>query len=157
VPVSLSDLASSVLEQLRATEPARVLEGIIEPDLWVEGDPALLRALLENLIGNAWKFTSKRAKARIQIGLANPGLEPAYFVRDDGPGFDMSYAARLFEPFQRLHSSQEFAGTGVGLATVHRIVRRHGGRIWAEATVGHGATFYFTLALSPGVGRPPAM
>jgi light-regulated signal transduction histidine kinase (bacteriophytochrome) len=143
--VSLSDLAGTVLEHLKASESARVIEAVVEPDLVAQGDPALLRALLENLIGNAWKFTSKTDQARIEIGRAPSDAEPAYFVRDNGPGFDMAYAAKLFEPFQRLHSSQEFPGTGIGLATVHRIVRRHGGRIWAEATVGGGATFYFTL------------
>ncbi len=114
-------------------------------DLVVRGDAHLLRALIENLVGNAWKFTSKRSDARIALGREEVNGVPAYYVRDNGAGFDMGLAHKLFAPFQRLHNLSEFEGTGVGLATVQRIVRRHGGRIWAEAAENQGATFRFTL------------
>jgi light-regulated signal transduction histidine kinase (bacteriophytochrome) len=113
--------------------------------LIAEGDPRLLRAALENLLSNAWKFTSKREDARIEFGAEPAGGLAAYFVRDNGAGFDMAYAGKLFGVFQRLHSANEFGGTGIGLATVQRIIRRHGGRIWAESEVGRGAIFRFTL------------
>jgi light-regulated signal transduction histidine kinase (bacteriophytochrome) len=109
------------------------------------GDPQLLRALLENLLGNAWKFTSKVHNPRIEFGRERGDGVWAYFVGDNGAGFDMEYAEKLFAPFQRLHSAKEFAGTGIGLATVQRIVRRHGGRIWAQGAVNEGARFHFTL------------
>lgn len=142
--VDLSALSAAVVKRLRDGEPDRNVDVTIEGDLFSDGDPKLLLILLENLVGNAWKFTRKKAHAHIQIG-AERGDERVYFVRDDGAGFDMTLATRLFEPFQRLHARGEFDGTGVGLATAARIVRRHGGRIWAEAKVGDGATFYFTL------------
>jgi light-regulated signal transduction histidine kinase (bacteriophytochrome) len=104
-----------------------------------------VRILLDNLLGNAWKFTSRRAAADIELGTITDRGEQVFFVRDDGAGFDMSHATRMFAPFQRLHSDVEFRGTGIGLATVQRIVERHGGRIWAEGALGRGATFYFTL------------
>jgi light-regulated signal transduction histidine kinase (bacteriophytochrome) len=110
------------------------------------GDANLLAVALENLLGNAWKFTSKRDEATIEFGVDVPhGGRVAYYVRDDGAGFDPRYADKLFGAFQRLHSSEEFEGTGIGLATVARIVHRHGGRVWAESQIGEGATFYFTL------------
>ena len=109
------------------------------------GDERLLRLALENLLDNAWKFTRARARARIEFGVVRQGDETVYFVRDDGAGFDMAYVGKLFAPFQRLHTPAEFEGTGIGLVTVQRIIHRHGGRIWAEAAVEHGATFYFTL------------
>jgi light-regulated signal transduction histidine kinase (bacteriophytochrome) len=144
--VDLSLVAEGVVAQLRASEPNRLVDFVCaEAPMLARGDPALLRVLLENLIGNAWKFTGKRERGRIELGVTRIGQERAYFVRDDGVGFDMAFTAKLFSPFQRLHTTQEFPGTGVGLATVQRIVRRHGGRIWAEARVNHGATFYFTL------------
>jgi light-regulated signal transduction histidine kinase (bacteriophytochrome) len=110
-----------------------------------DGDSRLVTALLENLLGNAWKFTSKRAAARIEVGTERQEGETVYFVRDNGAGFNMEYAAKLFAPFQRLHSPAEFQGTGIGLSTVQRIVTRHGGRIWADAKLDQGATFFFTL------------
>jgi light-regulated signal transduction histidine kinase (bacteriophytochrome) len=105
-----------------------------------------MRVVLQNLLGNAWKFTARRDVPRVELGIhAAPGAAPAYFVRDNGAGFDQAYAGRLFEVFQRLHSEEDFPGTGVGLASVHRIITKHGGRIWAESQAGIGATFFFTL------------
>jgi light-regulated signal transduction histidine kinase (bacteriophytochrome) len=117
----------------------------VQPDLIAGGDPRLLTLVLENLLGNAWKYTGKTPAARIAFGRAGEGDEPVFFVRDNGAGFDMAGAANLFAPFQRLHASQDFEGTGIGLAIVRRIIQRHGGRIWAEAEPGQGATFFFTL------------
>jgi light-regulated signal transduction histidine kinase (bacteriophytochrome) len=117
--------------------------------LLVEGDPDLLATAMENLLANAWKFTSQMPKAHIEVGLTTKDGRSAYFVRDDGAGFDMDHAHKLFGAFQRLHATVEFPGTGIGLATVQRIVRRHGGRIWAEGEVGRGATFSFTLGGAP--------
>ncbi|HEY8040486.1 MAG TPA: ATP-binding protein [Polyangiaceae bacterium] len=151
-PVNLSDMATSVVEHLRAAHPERSVELVCPPGLTARGDPVLLRVLLENLLGNAWKFTAGRPSARIEIGSETSRGETSYFVRDDGAGFDMTYAEKLFAPFQRLHSTREFAGTGVGLATVERVVRRHGGRVWAEGAVGEGAVFHFTLAGPPADG-----
>jgi signal transduction histidine kinase len=148
--VSLSQLADSIVKQLRAIHPDRVVEFVNEADLVVFGDPPLLRAVLENLLGNAWKFTSGRAFARIEFGSTRDQGASTYYVRDNGAGFDMAYADKLFAPFQRLHKVSEFAGTGIGLATVQRIVRRHGGKIWAEGAVNQGATFRFTLTSVAG-------
>jgi signal transduction histidine kinase len=131
--------------ELQQREPHRVVEVRIEAPAVVHGDPKLLRSLLENLIGNAWKFTSGAERAHIEFGTDTVDGEPAYFVRDDGPGFDMSFAAKLFEPFQRAHGVDEYPGTGIGLATVKRIVERHGGRVWVESAEGRGTTFYFTI------------
>ena len=144
--VDLSACAREIAEQLQGTAPGRAAEWVIAPDLFADADPGLVRVLLENLLSNAWKYSGKVARARIELGL-EPRAEgaPAFFVRDNGAGFDMRSASRLFSPFRRLHSEREFPGTGVGLATVERIVRRHGGRIWAEAEPGRGATFRFTL------------
>lgn len=146
--VDLGEVARGVVEHLRTFEPSRPVEIEIAPDLTAVGDPALLRSAMQNLLGNAWKFTRDRAPAQIavtRIGTA-PGGVDVYRVRDNGVGFDMRHAQKLFEPFHRLHSARQFEGTGVGLATVERIVRRHGGRIWAEAAPNQGATFSFTLA-----------
>ena len=118
----------------------------IAPDCVTEGDPKLLRILMQNLLENAWKYSARQAEARIEFGQERLATgETAYFVRDNGVGFDMQYADRLFTPFQRLHKPEEFAGSGIGLATVARIVHRHGGRVWAESVPGQGATLRFTL------------
>ncbi len=143
--VDISHLAEEIVAQLRSLDPGRQVAVDIAPNLKVIGDRHLLRAMLENLLGNAWKFTSKRSDAHIEVGVTDSGPELAYFIRDNGAGFDAQYADKLFGVFQRLHSDREFSGTGVGLAAVQRVVNKHGGRIWAEATVGHGATFYFVL------------
>jgi light-regulated signal transduction histidine kinase (bacteriophytochrome) len=149
-PLDLTAMARIIAEELRRQEPARAVEFALAEDLTVSGDPRLLRVVLENLLGNAWKFTAKKEQTRIEIGsLRQPDGVLAYFVRDNGAGFDMQYAQKLFGAFQRLHRVGEFAGTGIGLATVQRIIHRHGGRIWAEGVVDHGATFYFTLERSP--------
>jgi signal transduction histidine kinase len=150
VPVDLTAVAETVIAQLRASAPDRRVSFTAAPHIVANGDPTLLRALLENLLGNAWKFTSKSESARIELGRTQHEGVTALFVRDNGAGFDMEYAGRLFAPFQRLHSAEDFAGTGIGLATVQRIVRRHGGTIWAEGAVGRGATMFFTL--EPGTG-----
>ncbi len=143
--VNLSAIATAVAQGLRQAAPDRAVEFNIDPDLTATGDERLLHAAFENLLGNAWKYTSKKKKATIEVGATNHNGACAYFVRDDGAGFDMAYADKLFQPFQRLHSASEFEGTGIGLATVQRIVHRHGGRVWAEAAVNKGATVYFTL------------
>ena len=143
--VDLSDLAKSFAEELKRSQPERRVEFLIEGGLLVEGDKSLLRVVLENLLRNAWKFTGKQTHARIEFGALEQEDKRAYFVRDNGAGFDMAYADKLFGAFQRLHGGSEFEGTGIGLATVQRIIHRHGGRVWAEGRVGYGATFYFTL------------
>jgi signal transduction histidine kinase len=144
--IDLSELASGVIAELRRAHPDRRVECLVEGGLTAAGDRRLLQAVLENLLGNAWKFTRPRAgAARIEVGRLPGVAPPTFFVRDNGAGFDMAYASRLFAPFQRLHRAEAFEGTGIGLATVQRIVERHGGEIWAEAAVDQGATFFFTL------------
>jgi len=143
--VDLSVLARTTHARLERSEPGRGVEVAIEGGLEGDGDPRLLAVVFDNLLGNAWKFTSKRTGARVEVGTTTQNGLPAYFVRDNGAGFDMTYATKLFGVFQRLHAAHEFEGTGVGLATVQRIVHRHGGRVWAEGKVDGGATFYFTL------------
>ena len=143
--VELSTLAAVVVDELRRRDPDRNVDVSIAPDLVVAGDGRLMRILLDNLLGNAWKFTAPRANARIEVGKEVVGDETVFYVRDDGAGFDMTHAERLFEPFHRLHTEGEFKGTGIGLATVRRIVERHGGRIWAEGAVGGGAKLFFTI------------
>jgi signal transduction histidine kinase len=145
-PVQLSQLAGFILEELQRQSPTRGLKAEIEPGLTVQGDPTLLRLLLENLLGNAWKYSAKQACAEIRFGTVQIEGRRVFVVSDNGAGFDMRFADRLFGVFQRLHSASDFPGTGVGLALTRRIVRRHGGEIWAESTVGEGARFYFTLA-----------
>jgi signal transduction histidine kinase len=144
-PLDFSTIATTVATQLRETEPARSVDLVIRPHVEGAGDPQLLRVVLQNLLENAWKFTRTRPAARIEFGTVNQHSDLTYFVRDNGVGFDAEYSNRLFKPFQRLHPSREFEGTGIGLATVHRIIQRHGGRVWAESTPGEGATFSFTL------------
>jgi signal transduction histidine kinase len=175
--VDLSALAADIVQTLRQDDTERNVEVIIAPNLVAEGDPALLRLVLENLLGNAWKYTARQAAARIEFGtvaaaappkpageggtrtadvdqsLRTPVI-PVFFVRDNGAGFDMAYAGKLFEVFQRLHSNDDFPGIGIGLATVRRIIERHGGSVRAEAALKRGATFYFTLGTADTHERP---
>jgi len=143
--VNLSAIAREIASELQETDPKRQVEWNIQDGLMAYGDAHLLRAVIENLLGNAWKFSSTKAGAQIEFGKTYDRGQPVYFVRDNGVGFDMTYANKLFRAFQRLHSPGEFEGSGIGLATVQRIIHRHGGRVWAEGVVGQGATFYFTL------------
>jgi signal transduction histidine kinase len=144
-PVSLSDLAREIEGELRREYPNRQVDFRIAPDLVAQGDPALLRSVLRNLLSNSWKFTAKSPEARVEFGRVEQAGKPAYFVSDNGAGFDKESAEALFLPFRRLHDATEFPGTGIGLATVQQIIRRHGGSVWAEGAPGKGATFYFTL------------
>ncbi len=146
VEVDLSALAQNVANELQAEEPGRKVQWHIEPGMAARGDAGLLRILLANLLGNAWKYTGRCATARIEFGCEDVGAGPIYFVSDNGVGFDMKYGEKLFTAFQRLHRAEEFPGTGIGLATVARIVHRHGGKVWAEGKVGEGARFSFSLA-----------
>ncbi len=141
----LSELARETIDELQQREPQRSVEFVAWGDLKVQADRRLLQAALDNLLGNAWKFTARQPAPRIELGVMRDGSRRTYFVRDNGAGFDMEFAGKLFAPFQRLHAVDEFPGTGIGLATVQRIVHRHGGRIWADARVGGGAAFFFTL------------
>jgi light-regulated signal transduction histidine kinase (bacteriophytochrome) len=144
--VDLSELARTIVVDLQKADSGRIVTVNIERRLSVQGDKRLLHIMLTNLLGNAWKFTSKRTPATIDFGREQQGDESVYFVRDNGAGFDMAYVDKLFGAFQRLHTVSEFDGTGIGLATVQRIVRRHGGHVWGEGGVNEGAAFYFTLA-----------
>jgi light-regulated signal transduction histidine kinase (bacteriophytochrome) len=146
VDVDLSAAAEAVAAALRGAEPGREAEFVIQPGLKASGDPDLLGELLEILLGNAWKFTSRHARSRIEFGAAEREGKPAFFVRDDGAGFDPLYAGKLFKPFQRLHGESEFSGIGAGLAIVQSIARLHGGHVAAEGGVEKGATFFFTLS-----------
>jgi len=143
--VDISKLATNIVDDLRKMEPDREPEISIADGIKASGDARLLKIMLFNLLGNAWKFTSKVQKARIAVGQDHQNGSVVFFVRDNGAGFDMAFGHKLFDAFQRLHSAREFEGTGIGLATVNRIVVRHGGRIWAESEVDKGATFYFEL------------
>jgi light-regulated signal transduction histidine kinase (bacteriophytochrome) len=151
VDVDLSALVRRISQRLSAASPDRSSQFVVQEGVHGDGDAHLLAVLLENLLGNAWKFTSKREKAEIVFGCEERGGKSTYFVRDNGAGFDMAHAGKLFGPFQRLHSASEFEGTGIGLATVQRVVQRHDGHVWAEAKSDGGATFFFTL----GGGRKP--
>lgn len=152
-PVDLSALATRIDNQCRAREPERQLQVYIHGGMNARGDARLLLAVFQNLLDNAWKFTSRQALARIDVGCqAGAGGETVFFVKDNGAGFDMAHSHKLFGTFERLHSPGEFPGTGIGLATVKRVIERHGGRVWAESKVGEGATFYFTLSMPEKVG-----
>lgn len=144
-PIDLSQLATQAVDELQQREPRREVETHIATSERIDADPALMTIVLNNLLGNAWKFTRRRPHVRIEFGQIERGDETVFYVRDNGAGFDMNHADKLFGAFQRLHSNHEFEGTGIGLSIVHRIIRRHGGRIWAEAKPDEGATFYFTL------------
>jgi two-component system, NtrC family, sensor kinase len=149
--VDLTKLARTMADRLQHSHPERKAEFVVAEGLVAEGDRALLSILMDNLLGNAWKYTGKRSHARIEVGATADAGQQAFFVRDNGAGFDMAYANKLFGVFQRLHSTREFEGTGIGLATVQRIVRRHGGKVWAEGKVEEGATFYFALSEGGGL------
>jgi light-regulated signal transduction histidine kinase (bacteriophytochrome) len=144
-PVNLSAMASDIAAQLMQADPERVAQVRIAPGLEAMADATLVHSLLDNLLRNAWKFTTRSALARIEVGQEQRQGQEAFFVRDNGCGFDMAFASRLFGPFQRLHQEQEYPGTGIGLTIVQRIVMRHGGRVWAESVPDQGTTFYFTL------------
>ncbi|MBS1767107.1 MAG: hypothetical protein JST05_06865 [Acidobacteria bacterium] len=144
-PMDLSGIAKQVVDELRAQDRGRVVTVRIQEGLKATGDAHLMKVVLDNLLGNAWKYSGKREQALIEVGAAPAEGGKAFFVKDDGAGFDMTYAHKLFGVFQRLHSAEDFPGTGIGLATVARIIHRHGGRIWAKGETGKGATFYFTL------------
>jgi PAS domain S-box-containing protein len=141
----LSELAVQTADSLVKAHPEREVRVTVKPEMKAHGDPGLARIVLENLIGNAWKFTARASEPAIEVGLEERDGETVYYIRDNGAGFDMKYAGKLFGAFQRLHTPTEFEGTGIGLSIVQRIVARHGGRVWAEAEAGKGATFYFTL------------
>ncbi len=143
--VDLSSLAREVAEELKRDQPKRTVDFIIVPRIEAFGDRNLLKLVFQNLLGNAFKFTGKQAEARIEFGASLLDGHCVYFIRDDGVGFDMRHAQKLFQPFQRMHRNEEFSGTGVGLASVQRIINRHGGRVWAQSEPGKGAVFYFTL------------
>lgn len=138
-------MAEDIFNLFRASDPKRNVNITIAPDMTDRGDPRLIRLVLQNLFANAWKFTSKRPVAEIEFGMLKTKGERVYFVRDNGAGFDMTYAEKLFTPFQRLHRADEFEGSGIGLATVQRIIRQHGGYVRAEGKPDNGAVFYFTL------------
>jgi light-regulated signal transduction histidine kinase (bacteriophytochrome) len=143
--IEMSALADNVAQALRDSDPSRPVSFHIGEDITADADPTLIKAALENLLDNAWKYTSKTTDAIIEFGCELQGNEQVFYLRDNGAGFDMEYADKLFTPFKRLHPAHEFDGAGIGLATVQRIIHRHGGRIWAAASPGQGATFYFTL------------
>jgi PAS domain S-box-containing protein len=144
-PVNMSEIADEIIKEHKESEPGREVEFINTPGLIINGDHQLLHAALENLLGNAWKFTSLKNDAQIEFGTEQIDGKRVYFIRDNGAGFDMNYADKLFGAFQRLHAATEFPGTGIGLAIVQRVITRHGGKIWAESEVDRGSTFFFTL------------
>jgi light-regulated signal transduction histidine kinase (bacteriophytochrome) len=143
--VDLSAMVREIAAEFKDAEPGRRVKFLIEDNLVVSGSQRLLRAALVNLLGNAWKFTSKKPQGKIAFGSEPLGGARCFFVRDNGPGFNMQYADKIFKPFERLHKESEFPGTGIGLAIVQRIIQRHGGRVWSESTEGQGSTFYFSL------------
>jgi light-regulated signal transduction histidine kinase (bacteriophytochrome) len=143
--VDMTAIVQHIAIALQDATPERQAEIVIAPNLKARADPRLLQVALDNLLSNSWKFTAPRSPARIEIGLVNLNGRLTYFVRDNGVGFDMSYTSKMFGAFQRFHDAREFAGTGIGLATVQRIIHKHGGHIWARSQPGDGATFFFTL------------
>lgn len=149
--VDLAAMAKQIMQDLHRREPSRDVQFVAAECPQAEGDPRLMQIVLENLLRNSWKYTSTHPRAKIEFGCEQRGNSTVYFVRDDGAGFDIRYADRLFKPFQRLHSASEFPGTGIGLATVQRIVQRHGGDVWAESKLGQGATFFFTVGPQPQI------
>lgn len=153
--IDLSATATDLATELRRVDPDRQADIVIQPELVVSGDATLIRFAMQNLLENAWKYTSRKNSARIEVGVDETGDEPVYFVRDNGVGFDMAYADRLFGVFQRLHTAEEYPGDGVGLASVRRVIHRHGGRVWAEGTVDQGAAFYFTIPEEYVPSKPP--
>jgi signal transduction histidine kinase len=154
--VDLAAMARSFMDELCRTEPSRQVEFVAPEHGEALGDPHLLRIVIENLLRNAWKYTSHHPAARIEFGRRDDASRAVYFVKDDGSGFDAKSVSRLFKPFQRLHSTDEFPGHGIGLATVKRIIQKHGGEIWAEGDVEKGACFYFTLGTGKTI-RPSAV
>jgi two-component system, NtrC family, sensor kinase len=148
--VNLSSLVQTVAEELKGQNPERMVTVQIQPEISAHADPGLMRVLMDNLLGNAWKFTARKTDARVEFGAETLGTDTVFRVKDNGAGFDMAHAGALFQPFQRLHDAAEFPGTGIGLATVQRIVDHHGGRAWAEGAAGLGATIFFTIPHSPG-------
>ena len=146
-PVDLSQEARKVLNELRQQDPGRVVECVIAEGVKTRGDSHLLRLVMQNLLGNAWKFTRKESKAKIEFGVSNEEKngQKIFYVCDNGAGFDMAYVDKLFKPFERLHVEREFLGSGIGLVIIKRIIERHGGRVWVESAVQKGATFYFTI------------
>jgi light-regulated signal transduction histidine kinase (bacteriophytochrome) len=145
IRIDLSALAMEILETIKSSGQKRRIDIDVASGLVLHADERLLRVALENLLGNAWKFTSKQKKARIEVGLEFQDNMPVFFIKDNGVGFNMDYADKLFGPFQRLHTVEEFPGTGIGLAIVQRIINRHGGKIWAQSKPGEGASFFFTI------------
>lgn len=144
--VNLSEMVKTIVDELKQNQPERNIDIVIEEGVVVYSDEILMSRVMENLLHNAWKYTSKHSTARIDFGVIDHEGKPAYFVRDNGAGFDMTYRGKLFGIFQRLHTENEFTGIGIGLATVQRIIHRLGGKIWAEGEVEKGAVFYFTLS-----------
>ena len=140
-------MVRAISEANQKNNPDRAVDVTVQEEIVVHGDPYLMRIALVNLLDNAWKFTGREAQPRIEFGAMAKDGETFYFIKDNGAGFDMAHVGKLFGPFQRLHNLQDFPGTGIGLATVQRIIARHGGRVWAEGEIGKGATFYFTLPL----------
>ena len=150
-PFDLSTEVAAIAGELQAREPGRRVRFAIQDGVWVNADRTLIRTVLQNLVENAWKYTAKRGRATIEFGtIAAEDAKVCCYVRDNGAGFDPAFGGKLFQPFQRLHAVTEFPGTGIGLASVRRIIERHGGRVWAEGAVGRGATFYFTLNAKEG-------
>jgi light-regulated signal transduction histidine kinase (bacteriophytochrome) len=143
--VNISGLVNTIGSEIKIAHPERQVIFVIQPEIEAYGDSNLLNIALTNLIENSWKFTIKNSQARIEFGVTREDGKPVYFVKDNGVGFDMKYADKLFQPFRRLHTDREFPGTGIGLATVQRIIQRHGGRIWAESEPGKGTTLFFNL------------